>query len=152
MKIAKTPLLAALTAAAALTSVAAPAAAQGYERHDYGRYDQGGYDQGRYDQGRHDDVRADDRRWNGGRDGNVNQRQERLTWRIEQGVRNGSLTRSEARNLREAAYDVARLEARYRRDGLNGWERADLDRRLDRLEMLVRSERRDRDYGQGYYR
>ena len=44
----------------------------------------------------------------------------------------------------------------YRRGGLNNWERADLDRRFDRLSWQVRSERRDGDrryssgYGYGY--
>ena len=40
---------------------------------------------------------------------------------------------------------LARLEARYRRDGLSQWERADLDRRFDRLSAQIRYERRDRD-------
>ena len=40
---------------------------------------------------------------------------------------------------------IARLEHRYRRDGLSQWERADLDRRFDRLSYQIRDERRDRD-------
>lgn len=127
--------LAALAAVAAVT-VAAPAAAQPYGH--------GGYDHGRYD--RHD--RYDRYERHGRHDGwNINQRQERLERRIERGLRDGSLTRREARWLRAEFRDIARLESRYRYDGLTRWERADLDRRFDRLEAQIRYERRDRDYG-----
>lgn len=51
---------------------------------------------------------------------------------------------------RNQSYEIARLEARYRVNGLNPRERADLDRRFDRLEMRIAREVRDRDYGQGY--
>lgn len=144
MKTRKTTLIAVLAASAALAGIAAPAAAQGY-----------GYD--RQESARHYDGRDDrnyDRgRWDGDRGAyNIDQRQQRLAWRIERGVRSGALSQREARDLRAGAYDIARLEARYRRDGLSGWERADLDRRLDRLDAQVRYERRDRDYGSGYYR
>jgi len=42
-------------------------------------------------------------------------------------------------------HDIARLEARYRVNGLSNWERADLDRRFDRLDAQIRFERHDRD-------
>jgi Ni/Co efflux regulator RcnB len=82
----------------------------------------------------------------------INQRQDRLEWRIEQGERNGSLTRYEARHLKRELRETQRLEHRYRRDGLTRWERADLDRRFDRIHAQIRYERhdRDRDYGHGY--
>ncbi len=147
MKTRKTTLIAVLAASAALAGVAAPAAAQGYG-HDRDRYEDSRYNDGRYQERRYEQGR-----WDGDRGAyNVDQRQQRLAWRIERGVRNGMLSQREARELRAAAYDIARLEARYRYDGLNGWERADLDRRLDRLDAQVRYERRDRDYGSGYYR
>lgn len=113
----------ALTAASALAA-AAPALAQpygGYDRHDY-------------------------RGWT-----SINQRQAQLDRRIERGVRNGQLTRYEAGRLRNEFHDIARLERRYRANGLSGWERANLDRRFDALSAKVRWERRDHDrYGYGY--
>ncbi len=84
---------------------------------------------------------------------NINQRQRNLDRRIDMGVRNGTLTRAEAVRLRAEFRQLARLEARYRRtgSGLNGWERADLDRRFDRLSAQIRWERRDQQY-RGYRR
>lgn len=80
----------------------------------------------------------------------INQRQDQLERRIDIGLRNGSLTRSEAYRLRAELRETERLEHRYRRGGLNGWERADLDRRFDRISAQIRYERHDRDYGYGY--
>ncbi len=79
-------------------------------------------------------------------------RQDRLERRIDQGLRNGSLSRGEAYRLNAQLHETARLEYRYRRDGLSGWERADLDRRFDRISAAIRYERHDRDYGSGYGR
>jgi len=134
-----------MAAAAALTSLAAPAAAQSYDRYDQSdrRYEQ---PYGRYEQS--------DRRYEQpyGRDHvSINQRQQRLAQRLDRGVMRGDLTRNEARRLHMRAREIAHLEARYRVNGLNSWERSDLDRRFDRLEAMVRFERRDgdnrRDYG-----
>jgi Ni/Co efflux regulator RcnB len=80
----------------------------------------------------------------------INDRQAQLDRRIDMGVRNGSLTRAEAGRLRGELRQTARLENQYRRGGLSGWERADLDRRFDRISAQVRYERHDRDYGYGY--
>lgn len=74
----------------------------------------------------------------------VNQRQANLYNRIEQGVRNGSLTRPEARQLRNRFTTISRLENRYRAGGLSRWERRDLDQRFDALSRQIRIERRDR--------
>ena len=77
---------------------------------------------------------------------NINQRQDQLDQRIDVGVRNGSLTRVEAMNLRAEFNGIARLETRYRRTGgLQAWERRDLDRRFDILSAKIRYERHDRD-------
>lgn len=128
----KKTLFAALAAATAVTAVAGAASAQPY----------GGPDRrdGRYEQ-----------RWERG---NVNQRQAELQQRIEIGQRRGTLTRNEAVGLTNESRDIARLEARYRHNGLSGRERADLDRRLDRLESRLWQQARDDDrvyrYGQGY--
>lgn len=62
------------------------------------------------------------------------------------GVRNGSLTRVEATRLRAESRQIAQFEYRYRRtNGLQGWERNDLDRRFDNLSRKIRMERHDRD-------
>jgi hypothetical protein len=79
----------------------------------------------------------------------INQRQAQLDRRIDQGVRTGSLSRREATRLRSDFNSLARLEASYRRGGLSSWERADLDRRFDRLEAQIRYERHDRDNRRG---
>jgi hypothetical protein len=72
----------------------------------------------------------------------------RLDQRIDRGIRDGDLTRNEAWRLKGELRDTARLETRYRRNGLNGWERNDLDRRYDRISAQVRYERHDGDrYG-----
>lgn len=75
----------------------------------------------------------------------INVRQTNLDRRIDQGVRNGALSRREAVSLRGEFNSLLRLEASYRRGGLTAWERADLDRRFDRLSARIRIERRDRD-------
>ena len=76
---------------------------------------------------------------------NINQRQAVLDRRIDQGVRNGQLTRAEAVRLRAEFRGIVALEARYRqsRPGLTTAERADLDRRFDVLARKIRWERRD---------
>jgi hypothetical protein len=75
-----------------------------------------------------------------------------LDRRIDQGLRSGQLTRAEAARLRADFNAVARVEARYRVNGLSSWERADLDRRFDVISDAIRWERRDADrsYGYGY--
>lgn len=116
--------IAAVSAVAA--AVPAVASAQAY-----------GYDRGP-DRGYHQDVGGD--------------RVARLDQRIDVGIRNGALTRNEAWRLKGDLRETARLESRYRRGGLSGWERADLDRRYDRISAQIRYERHDRDYGNGYGR
>lgn len=81
---------------------------------------------------------------------NLNQRQAELNRRIEIGARQGVITRREAADLRAKSYEIARLEGRYRVNGLTPRERADLDRRFDRLETRIAREVHDRDYGYGY--
>jgi hypothetical protein len=77
---------------------------------------------------------------------NINARQAQLDHRIDVGVRNGSLTRREAMNLRYEFRQIAALEARYRRTGgLQPWEMRDLDRRMDLLSARIRIDRHDRD-------
>lgn len=102
-------------------------------------------------QQRGDNQRWDDWRGDGGAWMNINQRQARLEQRIDQGVRSGRLTRREAMSLRTEFRNVARLESRYRANGLSARERADLDRRFDALSARLRWERNDGDnVGHGY--
>lgn len=112
---------------AAAASAALPAAAQSYGRYDRPSAHHVGYGS-----------------WQ-----SVNARQAQLDRRIDQGLRNGQLSRREAARLRGEFYALSRLEAQYRRGGLTGWERADLDRRFDRLAAEIRYERRDRDNRRG---
>lgn len=111
-----------LTALLAVSAVATPALAQRYDDRP-----QRGYE----------------RNYNRGAFQSINQRQDNLYRRIEQGVRNGSLTRGEAQRLRSRFVALDRLEQRYRRDGLSQYERRDLNQRFDALSRQVRSERRD---------
>ena len=79
----------------------------------------------------------------------INARQANLDRRIDQGVRNGQLSRREATRLRGEFNGLLRLEANYRRGGLTAWERQDLDHRFDRLSAQIRYERRDYDNRRG---
>lgn len=113
--------------ALAAASVAMPAAAQSYRGPDRDhRYERADYG------------------WQ-----SINQRQSNLDRRIDQGLRNGQLSRREASRLRAEFNSLVRLEASYRRGGLNNWERRDLDQRFDRLSAQIRYERRDRDGRRG---
>ena len=85
----------------------------------------------------------------GGRYENINQRERDLAIRIQRGQRDGSLSWREARRLRTELTNIERLERRYRVNGLQAWERNDLNRRLDRLSLQVRGERRDYDRSPG---
>ena len=121
--------------ALAAASVAVPAMAQSYgpRHHD----DRGG----RYEQDRGG-------RWDNDRGGgwqNISQRKYQLDRRIDRGERNGSLSRREATRLRFDLDALVHLERSYLRGGLSYRERAELDRRYDRLSFQEREERRDRD-------
>lgn len=131
----------AATAASVLALSAGAASAQGWNsNHQRPAVD------ARYDRG--DEWRDSRGGWM-----DINQRQARLDRRIDQGVRNGSITRNEAIGLRSEFRHIARLENRYRINGLSNWERADLDRRFDSLSAQIRWERNDGDrYGYGYGR
>lgn len=116
-------LIPALALAAASVAVPAMAQSHGPQRHDGGRYEQ-------------------DR---GGGWQNISQRKYNLDRRIDQGERNRSLSRREATRLRNDLNALVRLERTYMRGGLSFRERAELDRRYDRLSVQVRMERRDND-------
>lgn len=113
--------------ALAAASVAVPAMAQNYgpQHRD---------DRGRYEQNRGTPA------WQA-----IAQRKYQLDRRIDQGERNRQLSRREAARLRSELVQLVRLEASYQRGGLTVRERAELDRRYDRLSVQVRAERRDND-------
>ncbi|WP_114226714.1 MULTISPECIES: hypothetical protein [Sphingomonas] len=67
----------------------------------------------------------------------IQQRQANLYNRIEQGVRNGALTRAEASRLRSDFTALARLDGRYSRNGYSRAEVGDLQRRYDALSRRV---------------
>ena len=92
-------------------------------------------------------VPASAQAWQG-----INARQAQLDQRIDQGVRSGSLTRAEASRLRSDVRGLARLEQRYRANGLTRWERQDLQRRIDTITARVRFEKHDRQDRRGYRR
>ena len=109
---------------AAVSAAALPAAAQSHNRPSQHQ----------------NDDRANYGGWQ-----SINVRQASLDRRIDQGVRNGQLSRREATRVRNEFSALARLENQYRRGGLTAWERTDLDRRFDRLSASIRYERNDRD-------
>lgn len=75
----------------------------------------------------------------------ISQRKFQLDRRIDQGERTRQLSRREASRLRNELNSLVRLERTYLRGGLSVRERAELDRRYDRLAVEVRAERRDHD-------
>jgi len=76
--------------------------------------------------------------------GSINDRQDRIEQRIDQGERSGQLNRREVWRLRSELRDIERLEHRFRRsDGLDRRERAILERRLDALSASVFSDKHD---------
>lgn len=117
----KKALIPALVLAAA--SVAVPAVASAQSRH---------HDGPRYEQ-------------NYGNWQPIAQRKYNLDRRIDQGQRNGALSRREATRLRGELNSLVRLEANYQRGGFSLRERQDLDRRYDNLSRQIRWERNDRD-------
>jgi hypothetical protein len=130
--------LLAAAAAVSMLAVAAPAFAQYRDNdRDY---------RGDSDRDYRGDRSERDRDYRRDRDHDVdiNAQQRRLEQRIYAGQRSGRLSYREAGRLRAAFGEIVRLEARYRHNGLNRWERTDLIRRLDRLDTLLTAEIRDR--------
>jgi hypothetical protein len=78
----------------------------------------------------------DDRRWT-----NLDQRQAGFDQRLDQAVRERRVSSREAQSLRAEFRSIARLERQYRRSrpGITPAERADLNRRFDRMEANFRA-------------
>lgn len=115
-------LIAALAAVATVTAVAAPAVAQPYRGND-------GWDRGAPSYRDHD-------RWDRGSQ-NIYAREADLQRRIDAGVRRGLLTRAEVNDLNYTLRQFHRSEANFRPNGLDGRERAALNRQLDWLEARL---------------
>lgn len=83
----------------------------------------------------------------------MERRKVQMDRRIDRGLRSGQLTRSEANRLRAEFDAIARVEYRYRANGLSRWEQTDLNRRFDQLATQIRWERQDsaRRYGSNDY-
>jgi hypothetical protein len=83
----------------------------------------------------------------------INERQANLDQRIDNGVRNGDLTRAEADVLRADFNRLAHMEVDYRTSapGLTLAETQDLDRRFDALSQRIRVERADTERRGGDY-
>lgn len=81
---------------------------------------------------------------------NLNERQAQFTQRLDRAVADRRLTRRQASNLKAEYYSIAQLEQRYRRNGLDRNERAELDTRFDRLQANFRASIDTRQYGYGY--
>lgn len=73
----------------------------------------------------------------------IDERRAQLERRIDHGMRDGSLTRSEAYRLRTGLDRISYVERRYSSFGLSPQERRDLNDRLDRLSAQVQAERHD---------
>jgi hypothetical protein len=75
---------------------------------------------------------------------NVNQRQHRQDYRIEQGRKNGSITWFEGLKLRAEQRRISHLEARFRSDGhLSPYERRTLSDLQQQASKHIRHERHD---------
>ena len=80
----------------------------------------------------------------GSRDPGVNARQHHQQHRIQQGVRSGSLTRDEAKGLRDERRSIRQDERQYKSDGtLTRGERKDLHQDLNVASRAIYSEKHD---------
>jgi hypothetical protein len=93
--------------------------------------------------------RGDRGGWNNGR-GNewtpISARDRQIQARINDGIRNRTLSPQEASRLRDSFHEILRVEARAMRGGMNRAERRELDRLYDRLDYRITAELRDRNY------
>jgi hypothetical protein len=124
-----------LIGAAALALTATAASAQ------YGQYGQ----YGQHDRGYRDAPRGHQS------DSGGQAYIDRVEWRVRRAQESGRISPRRAAYLLAQVRETRRIAWRYDRDGLNQWERADLNRRLNSVQMALRDQDRDgRDYGYGY--
>jgi hypothetical protein len=82
--------------------------------------------------------------YNRGYGNDLQHRAQRVAQRINQVAYNGRISRGEAQRLSWEMQQYRSLEWRYARDGLSRQEYAALSNRLNRIEVMLRNERRDR--------
>lgn len=82
--------------------------------------------------------------YNRGYGADLQYRAQRLAQQINRVAYNGRVSRGEAQRLSWEMQQYRNLEWRYARDGLSRAEYAALSNRLDRIERMLRHERRDR--------
>ena len=68
---------------------------------------------------------------------------------VDRAAARRAISEREARGLRRDAAEIQRLYASYARNGLSKWETQTLQRRVDRVHVALRMERRDRDGRRG---
>ncbi len=68
----------------------------------------------------------------------IDNRIDRLETRINAGIRQGAISRNEARSLRQRLNVLTRLERQYSRNGYTPQERADLQQRVRTLRQQIR--------------
>jgi hypothetical protein len=71
--------------------------------------------------------------------GNVSARIGQLDARLEAGVRNGTITRNEARPIRQQIRQLRRLESQYAVNGISGQERAALQQQIRTIRQQLRT-------------
>jgi len=82
-------------------------------------------------------------RWDD-RGGNINEREGRISERIQRGQRDGRVTDREARRLYRELADIEAKERAFRADGrISGREQSELNHDLERLAQNVREQMRD---------
>jgi hypothetical protein len=82
----------------------------------------------------------------------VDQRQRNQDYRIDQGVRSGTLTSEEAARLRREQDEIAALERRMERDGkLSYWERQRLTDLQNRASRHIYNQKHDGDVSRRYW-
>jgi hypothetical protein len=70
---------------------------------------------------------------------NLSARIDQLRLRLQAGVQNGLITRSEARPIREQIRQLNQLERQYAYNGFSGQERADLQQRIRTVRQYLRA-------------
>lgn len=68
---------------------------------------------------------------------------------VDRAAARRAISEREARGLRRDAAEIQRLYASCARNGLSTWETQTLQRRVDRVHVALRMERRDRDGRRG---
>lgn len=99
--------------------------------------------------GRHDDRRHDAGRPTPVRNDNIRNEINGLNRDIDRAAARRTISSREAASLKRDAAQVQRLYGQYARNGLTRAETSTLRNRIDRIQVALRAERRDRDNRRG---